>query len=295
LEALWSELTQIGGGWVLELDIQRFFEEVDHGHLRDFLDQRVRDGVIRRMIGKWLKAGVMEDGQRHYPASGTPQGGVISPLLANLYLHEVLDRWYTEEVKPRLRGRSFLIRYADDAVLGFRCEEDARRVMAVLGKRFAKYGLRLHPEKTRLLDFRRPSDNGGHRGGPGAGRSFDVLGLTHFWARSRRGHWVVKRKTAKDRYRRAVCRMNHWCRRYRHLPLAVQHRALSRKLQGHYGYYGITGNGPALGRFRHAVERVWRKWLNRRSSRARLGWDRFGPLLERYALPPVRVVHSIYR
>ena len=295
LDALWRELMQIGGGWVLELDIQSFFDEVDHGHLRSFLDQRVRDGVIRRMTGKWLKAGVMEAGQLHYPESGTPQGGVISPLLANIYLHEVLDRWYAEEVRSRLRGQSFLIRYADDAVLGFSCEADARRVLAALSKRFAKYGLRLHPEKTRLIDFRRPSQDAGRGGGPGAGPSFDLLGFTHFWARSRRGHWLVKRKTAKDRYCRAVRRIGQWCRRYRHLPLAEQHRALSRKLQGHYGYYGITGNGQALGRFRHQVERVWRKWLDRRSNRAHMGWDRFGLLLRRYPLPPVRVVHSVYR
>ncbi len=294
-QALWRELMQIGGGWVLELDIQSFFDEVDHGHLRSFLDQRVRDGVIRRMTGKWLKAGVMEAGQLHYPESGTPQGGVISPLLANIYLHEVLDRWYAEEVRSRLRGQSFLIRYADDAVLGFSCEADARRVLAALSKRFAKYGLRLHPEKTRLIDFRRPSQDAGRGGGPGAGPSFDLLGFTHFWARSRRGHWLVKRKTAKDRYCRAVRRIGQWCRRYRHLPLAEQHRALSRKLQGHYGYYGITGNGQALGRFRHQVERVWRKWLDRRSNRAHMGWDRFGLLLRRYPLPPVRVVHSVYR
>jgi len=279
----------------LELDIQSFFDEVDHGHMRHFLDQRVRDGVIRRMTGKWLKAGVMEDGQLHYPHSGTPQGGVISPLLANIYLHEVLDRWYTQEVRPCLRGRSFLIRYADDAVLGFSCEEDARRVWAALSKRFARYGLRLHPEKTRLIDFRRPPQDDHRGGGPGAGRGFDLLGFTHFWARSRRGQWVVKRKTAKDRYCRAVRRIGQWCRRYRHLPLVEQHRALSRKLQGHYGYYGITGNGQALGRFRHEVERVWRKWLARRCNRADMGWDRFSRLLRRYPLPPVRVVHSVYR
>lgn len=295
LDALWRELMRIGGGWVLELDIQSFFDAVDHGHLRSFLDQRVRDGVIRRMIGKWLKAGVMEDGQVHYPETGTPQGGVISPLLANIYLHEVLDRWYAEDVRPVLRGQSFLIRYADDAVLGFSCEADARRVLAVLSKRFAKYGLQLHPEKTRLLDFRCPSKGAGRRGGPGGGRGFDLLGFTHFWARSRRGHWVVKRKTAKDRYCRAVRRIGQWCRRYRHLPLAEQHCALSRKLQGHYGYYGITGNGHALGRYRHEVERVWRKWLDRRSNRAHMGWDRFGLLLRRYPLPPIRVVHSVYR
>lgn len=295
LEALWQQLMQIGGGWVIELDIKSFFDDVGHDHLKGFLDQRVRDGVVRRMIGKWLHAGVMEDGQCSYPESGTPQGGVISPLLANIYLHEVLDRWFAEDVQPRLRGRSYLIRYADDAVMGFAREADARRVMAVLSKRFAKYGLQLHPEKTRLLDFSRPPGDASRRGGPGAKHGFDLLGFTHFWARSRQGKWVVKRKTAKDRYSRAVHRINAWCRRYRHLPVAEQQRALWRQLQGHYGYYGITGNARALTRFRHTVERVWRKWLGRRSRKAHRSWDWFGQLLLRYPLPPPRVVHSVYR
>jgi len=295
LEALWQQLMQIGGGWVIELDIKSFFDDVGHDHLKGFLDQRVRDGVVRRMIGKWLHAGVMEGGQCSYPESGTPQGGVISPLLANIYLHEVLDRWFAEDVQPRLRGRSYLIRYADDAVMGFAREADARRVMAVLSKRFAKYGLQLHPEKTRLLDFSRPPGDASRRGGPGAKHGFDLLGFTHFWARSRQGKWVVKRKTAKDRYSRAVHRINAWCRRYRHLPVAEQQRALWRQLQGHYGYYGITGNARALTRFRHTVERVWRKWLGRRSRKAHRSWDWFGQLLLRYPLPPPRVVHSVYR
>lgn len=294
LEALWGELMQIKGGWVLELDIRSFFDEVDHHQLRAFLDQRVKDGVIRRVIGKWLNAGVMEDGQLRYPDSGTPQGGVISPLLANIYLHHVLDRWFDETVQPRMRGRTFLIRYADDAVLGFAQPMDAQRVMAVLAKRFAVFGLRLHPEKTKLVDFRAPSGRP-RKGGPDGGHSFDLLGLTHFWSLSRRGHWIVKRKTAKDRFSRALHRMGQWCRVSRHLPIAVQHQSLSRQVQGHYAYYGITGNAPSLSRLLHEVERVWRYWLDRRSGQSKMGWDRFGDLLRRYPLPPPRVVHSIYR
>jgi len=297
LSALWKDLMDVRGGWVIELDIQSFFDELDHGHLRAFLAQRVRDGVLRRLIGKWLRAGVLEAGCIERPAEGTPQGGVISPILANVYLHEVLDKWFETDVKPRLKGRSHLVRYADDAVLVFSREDDARRVMDVLPKRFGKYGLTLHPEKTQLLDFRRPagrSDDG--RPGPSPrGRSFDMLGFTHVWGRSRRGNWVVKRRTAKDRFSRGLKRVAQWCRLNRHLPVRVQHEILSAKLRGHYAYYGITGNAEALARFVRQVERLWRKWLHRRSNRGRMTWDRFKKLLERYPLPPARVVHSIYR
>lgn len=294
LEALWTELMGIGGGWIIDLDIQSFFDTVSREHLHAFLDRRVRDGVIRRVVGKWLNAGVMEDGAVFYPEAGTPQGGVISPLLSNLYLHEVLDRWFGEEVKPRLQGRAFVVRYADDAVLGFEREEDARRVMAVLGKRFAKYGLTLHPEKTRLVEFRRPGRRGGVHGAGHTGQCFDILGFTHFWARSRSGRWIVKRKTAKTRFGRAVKRLAQWCRSHRHAPLAEQHEALNRKLRGHYAYYGVTGNARALSRYLRMAERAWRKWLNRRNHRAHLPWPRFKQLLQRYPLLPPHVVHSIY-
>lgn len=293
LQGLWKGLMGIAGGWVIDLDIQSFYDTLSREHLGGFLDRRVRDGVIRRAIGKWLNAGVMEDGAVWYPEEGTPQGGVISPLLSNLYLHEVLDRWFEHEVKPRLKKRAFLIRYADDAALGFECEEDARRVLAVLGKRFARYGLRLHPEKTRLVDFRPPPAGPPDDGHPD--RHFDMLGFTHFWARSRRGRWVVRRKTAKARFGRALQRLAQWCRRYRHLPISEQQRALNRKLQGHYGYYGVTGNARALGRFRRMAARIWRTWLNRRSQRAHMTWPRFTRLLQHYPLQPARVVHSVYR
>ena len=293
LDALWQGLMELGGGWVIDLDIENFFGRVDWGHLRSFLDRRVRDGVIRRAIGKWLNAGVMEAGELSYPQRGTPQGGVISPLLSNVYLHEVLDWWFEHEVKPRLRGRAFEVRYADDAVLVFEHEDDARRVLGVLAKRLEKYGLRLHPEKTRMVEFVRPSKS--KRGGTPSGRSFAMLGFTHYWGRSRKGRWVVKRKTAKERFSRALRGIGQWCRSHRHRSLREQHAALSRKLRGHYAYYGITGNGPALARFRHEVRRCWHKWLGRRSWGGRMSWERFARVLNTYPLPLARVVHSVCR
>ena len=278
---------------VIELDIEDFFGSVDWGHIRSFLDRRVQDGVIRRAIGKWLNAGVMEAGELSYPQRGTPQGGVVSPTLSNVYLHEVLDQWFEREVKPRLRGRAFEVRYADDAVLVFEHEDDARRVLAVLAKRLEKYGLRLHPDKTRMVEFCSPSKS--QRGGSQRERSFAMLGFTHYWGRSRKGRWVVKRKTAKDRLSRALRGIGHWCRNHRHWKLREQQAALSRKLRGHYAYYGITGNAQALRRFRYEVERRWRKWLGRRSRSGRMSWERFARLLNTYPLSPVRVVHSVYR
>jgi RNA-directed DNA polymerase len=290
LDALWGSLMEVGGGWVLEVDIQNFYEELDHVHLRSFLDQRVRDGVLRRAIHKWLKAGVMEEGRVHHPERGTPQGGVISPLLANLYLHEVVDRWFEEEVKPRLVGKAWLIRYADDLVLVFAEEGDARRVEEVLPKRLGRFGLRLHPDKTRRVDFRGPGRGDGGRAG-----TFEMLGFTHYWGRSRRGRWVVKRQTAAKRISRTLRRTNQWCRRYRHEPLAWQRQELSAQLRGHYGYFGITPNYHALWEVYLQVLRLWRKWLNRRSQRGSMPWWKFDALLQRYPLPRPRVVHSAHR
>lgn len=295
LQALWDGLTEMQGGWVLEVDIQGFFDSLDHGHLRSFLDQRMRDGVLRRAIDKWLKAGVLEDGAIRHSDVGTPQGGVVSPLLANIYLHEVLDKWFEAEVKPRLKGRAVLIRYADDVGIVFSCEEDARRVMDVLPKRFGKYAVTLHPEKTRLVPFCRPRS--GPKGSapdvmPGA---FDLLGFTHYWGKSRRGFWVVKRKTSRSRFGRALARIGQWCRTNMHRKVAAQHRDLVQKLRGHYGYFGITGNANALSRFLYESRRVWRHWLDRRSRTSTMPWPRFARLLERYPLPPPIVVHSIYR
>lgn len=293
LEHLWKELMSQRGGWVLEVDIRSFFDTLEHGSLRDFLDERVTDGVVRRAIDKWLKAGVLEEGALTHPESGTPQGGVISPILANVYLHGVLDGWFEKDVKPRLRGRAFLVRYADDFVIGFVEEADARRVMNVLAKRFARYGLTLHPDKTRLLKFSAPraGKNDDDDDGPG---SFDFLGFTHHWARSRKGSSIIKRRTMRARLTRALSRIREWCRRYRHLSIAEQCKALGSKMRGHFGYYGITGNMQALGRYAYEVRRIWRTWLDHRSQRAAMTWKRFNRLLNKHPLPLPRVVHSVY-
>jgi group II intron reverse transcriptase/maturase len=280
---------EVGGGWVLEIDIRKFFDNLGHRHLREILSRRVRDGVLLRLIGKWLNAGVMEDGCLTHPESGSPQGGVISPLLANAYLHEVLDEWFEHTVKPRLRGRAHLIRYADDAVLVFEQEGDARRVLDVLPKRFGKYGLTLHPEKTRLVPFQ-----GLRPGAPPRPRqerpgTFEFLGFTHYWGRTRRGNWAVKRKTARGRFNRSLGSIRRWCREHRHMPVKEQWGTLTAKLRGHFAYYGIAGNIASLARFRHQVRRAWHKWLCRRSGRTRLAWERFVELERRYPLPPARL------
>ena len=294
LDALWQRIMPLSQCWLIELDIESFFDRVDRARLREMVARRVGDGVILRVIGKWLQAGVLEGTQLSHPEQGTPQGGVISPLLANIYLHEVLDQWFEQDVKPRLKGTSFMVRYADDAVLGFERQEDAERVFAVLAKRFEKYALTLHPQKTRLIALHRPGSKDRGRSGPGEPRSFDFLGFTLYWGRSRQGNWVVRRKTAKDRLSRALRAVEAWCRRHRHTPVRWQHEQLSSKLRGHYAYYGMTGNGRSLASFRHHVERVWRKWLRRRSN-VKLPWVQFSAFLQRDPLPPVRVVHSIYR
>ena len=283
----------MGGGYVYEVDISKFFDTLDHGHLRSFLDLRVRDGVIRRTIDKWLKAGVFEAGQVVYPDAGTPQGGVISPLLANIYLHEVLDKWFEHTVKPRLQGKAFLIRYADDFVMVFNNEMDARKVEAVVPKRLGRFSLAIHPEKTRLVRFRPPG------GGPGSGghpqHSFDLLGFTHYWGKSLKENWVVKRVTAKDRLARALKAIGEWCRINRHTDVADQHRTLVLKVKGHYQYYGITGNSRRLNAFREGVQKSWLKWLGRRSQRSDMSWQYLTLLKKKYPLPFAVVVHSIYR
>jgi group II intron reverse transcriptase/maturase len=288
LQALWQQVMELGGCWLVEVDIRKFFDTLDHAQLRTLLRQRVRDGVLLRLIDKWLQAGVLEGGDLTYPEAGTPQGGVISPLLANVYLHYVLDEWFEQVVKPRLKGRAFLVRYADDFVMGFACEEDARRVLDVLPKRFGKYGLTIHPDKTRLLPFQRPDrvpTAPGGQSGPQP-ESFDFLGFTHFWSRSKQGRWVVKRKTAGSRFQRAVKRIADWCRLNRHLPIGVQYQALWQKLRGHFQYYGgVIGNSRSLWCFRKRVQELWKKWLARRGGQGSWSWARMQSVLGRFVLP----------
>jgi group II intron reverse transcriptase/maturase len=288
-----NETVKMAGRWVLEIDVRKFFDTLDHNHLRRIVQQRVRDGVLLRLLGKWMNAGVMKEGALEYGRAGTPQGGVISPVLANIYLHEVLDEWFAREVAPRLVGRAIVVRYADDVVVIFEWESDARRVLEVVPKRLGKYGLTVHPEKTRLIDFRRPDrrrpSSTDDDGTQGRGGTFDLLGFTHYWARSRKGHWVVKQKTAADRFRRALKRIVVWCRQHRHQAVKEQWATLKRKMLGHYVYYGVIGNMTMLRNFQHRVICAWRKWLSRRSQRARISWEKMGRLLERYPLPQPRI------
>lgn len=288
LSALRGHLTELKGGWVLEVDIRSFFDTIDHRHLQEILASRVRDGVIQRIIGKWLNAGVMEGGTWTHAAAGTPQGGVISPLLANVYLHEVLDQWFERMVKPQLKGKAYLVRYADDFVMVFEHGLDAHRVWKVLPERFGKYGLTLHPEKTRLVRFRRPYWNAGPKGrhpyrqAPG---TFDFLGFTIHWGRNKSRWWVVMFRTAKTRLNRAAKAVWEWCRRWRHLPVEQQHKTLCLKIRGHFNYFGLPGNGGQVRRLHGVVLWSWRYWLDRRSGRKSMPWPRYLKLLARLPLP----------
>jgi RNA-directed DNA polymerase len=289
LRALHMGIMKRGGYWVLEVDIRKYFDSIPIAQLRAFLKQRVTDGVVRRMIDKWLKAGVMEQGQVSYPKAGTPQGGVISPLLSNVFLHEVLDVWFTREVQPRLEERSTLIRYCDDFVMLFACRKDAERVQAVLAKRLGRFGLQLHPQKTRLLDLRPEKAKEAHirQEAP-----LVFLGFQHLWGKSLRGTWVVRQYTAKHRLARALKAINEVCRRRRHEPLPQQHQRLSWMLKGHYAYFGITGNHKQLNCLYRATRRRWRKWLSRRGSKGRLSWEKFAQQIEqRFPLPIPKIIH----
>lgn len=276
--------------WVLDVDVRKYFDTIAHAHLRGFLDRRVTDGVIRRMIDKWLKAGVLEGGRLERTTTGTPQGGVISPLLANVYLHYVLDDWYEGTVRPQLRGRSTLVRFADDFVMAFEHKDDAERVLAVLGERFLQYGLELHPSKTRFVDFRPVRQEGGDGSGTN-GTTFDFLGFTHVWGKSRRGYDVIRQVTAKSRLARALSAVNDWCRAHRHEPVPDQHTHLSAMARGHNGYYGMSGNITRLRRYGHELARTWKRWLAKRSNLGDFGWDQMNALLQQHPLPKARITH----
>jgi RNA-directed DNA polymerase len=291
LQDLRNSIMSQGLRWVIDIDIENYFGTISHSHLRDFLDRRVTDGVIRRMIDKWLKAGVLEDGLLRHSTEGSPQGGVISPCLSNVFLHFVLDKWFEDEVRPRLRGRCTLVRFADDAVLAFENFDDAKRVLDVLGKRFARYELRLHPSKTQFIDFRftRPE---GKQHSETTATTFTFLGFCHVWGKSRKGKNVVRQVTAKKRYARALAAVTKWCRENRHRSIREQHAHLGAMMRGHYAYYGISGNYRRLSWYAYTVVRIWRKWLSRRDRRGSMNWSRFAELLRRHPLPAARIVHS---
>jgi hypothetical protein len=256
----------------------------------EMIERRISDASILRLIRKWINIGVIDDGRLLTSETGTGQGQIISPLLANVYLHFVLDEWIEREVKPRLRGRVFEIRYADDAVLCFQYREDAEKVLQVLPKRFARYGLTLHPDKTRLVAFGREALVNANQTGMHAD-TFDFLGLTHKRARSRRGKLTVHVKTMKKRLRRSLTGVAEWCREHRHEPVGKQQAALNAKLRGHYQYYGRPTNFRSLWQFYRGVRRSWKKWLGRRSRGRTLTWERYAQLLQRHPLLRPRIAH----
>ena len=279
-----------GMGWIVDADVSGYFDSIDRTRLREALRHRVNDGRIVRLIGQWLRAGVREEGVLNHPETGVVQGGTISPVLAKIFLHQVLDAWCEHEAQPRLQGRSFLIRFADDGVIGCELEVDARRRMAVLPKRFARYGLTIHPTKTALMAFGKPA---GRSGADPRNGTCDFLGLTHDWTTSRRGFWVIKRRTARKRLRRTKKSLWRWCRANRHTPLEHQYHMLCLKLRGHVQYDGIQGNCRLLEEVLRWAEKAWRYWLSRRSSKSAIGWEKFQKLLETYVLPTPRIVHNI--
>jgi group II intron reverse transcriptase/maturase len=271
IDYMFKQVSFKGLHYIIDADIKDYFGSIDHGILRIFLDRRVKDGVIRKMIDKWLKAGILEDEQLSYPREGTPQGGIISPLLSNIYLHYVLDEWFTEEIQPLLSGKSFVVRYADDFVLGFENAKDAQRVMKVLPKRFNKYSLELHPEKTRIISLKNKRDEG-HR-------SFDFLGFTHYLGKSRKGNRVLKRKTSSKKFTLALNKTYDWIKRNRDKRLKELIPELNAKLRGHYNYYGITFNTKGIQSFYYRVTQILYKWLNRRGGKPVWNWTRFRKLI----------------
>lgn len=286
IRALDRAVHQGGVNWILEADIKSFFDSLDRTKLKERLQIRVADGSLLRLIGKLLRVGVLDGAEYSTPDLGTAQGSALSPLLGNVYLHYVLDVWFEQAVLPSLGGRATLVRYADDFVIGFERREDAQRVMALLQERMARFGLTLHPDKTRLLPFRRPPAS--QRGGKGPA-TFDFLGFTLYWGRARSGRWCMWCKTRSSRLQRAIKVAADWCRRHRHDSVAVQHAALSRRIQGHFNYFGVSGNYRNLVPLVEATKRNWLKWLRRRSNRSRLTWERYAALLERYPLPTPRI------
>jgi group II intron reverse transcriptase/maturase len=278
-------------GWILELDIRSYFDNIVRDVLVEMVEKRVSDGSVLRLIQKWIKVGVIEDGKLLVSETGTGQGQPISPLLSNIYLHYVLDKWFEEVVKPLLKGEAHEIRFADDAILCFQSKEDAEKVLEVLPKRFGKYGLSLHPEKTRLIEFGRYAARNAKKQGKDP-ETFDFLGFKHLCARSRKGKFAMHGKTMAKRLRRGLKAVADWCKQHRHDPVDQQQKALNAKLRGHYQYYGRPTNYRSIWQFYRRVRRIWREWLGRRTRGRPLMWERYQVILRQHPLLLPRIMHS---
>jgi group II intron reverse transcriptase/maturase len=291
IRELREQCLKLNINWIVDADVSGFFDTINHEILRSFIEKKVNDGGIMRLIGKWLNAGVLDGGNMIYPDKGTPQGGVASPMLSNIFLHYVLDEWFVQDVQPRLKGKSFLIRFADDFIIGCEHEADARRVLDVLLKRFSRFKLTIHPEKTKMVRFIKPHSKEMSEKENG---TFDFLGFTHYWAKSLRGYWVIKRKTISKRLRRFMKAIWEWCRENRHETVKEQHGTLCVKLRGYYQYYGIIGNFKMLEVVFEHAERAWQYWLSKRSSKGRVSYEKYDRFFRKvFPLPRPRIIHSI--
>jgi group II intron reverse transcriptase/maturase len=292
LDALAVGIKRRNVNWVLDADIREFFTRLDHRWLAKFLEHRIADKRILRLIQKWLNAGVIEHGTWSKTTEGAPQGASASPLLANVYLHYVFDLWAQWWRRHHARGDVITVRFADDFTVGFEYQEDAQRFLADLRERFAKFGLELHPDKTRLIEFGRHAARRRAARGLGKPETFDFLGFTHQCAKSRKGWFWLRRVTISKRVRAKLREVNEDLKRRRHEPVPAQGRWLRSVVQGHLAYYAVPGNTDAVAAFRTQVTRHWFKALRRRSQRTRLTWTRMNRLANRW-LPPARVRHPV--
>ncbi len=290
LDAL-AEAVRRKVNWVLDADIEAFFDTIDHRHLQTFLEHRIGDTRMVRLLMKWAKAGVMEKGKLHETEAGTPQGGIISPLLANLYLHYVLDLWVLSWRKKHASGEMYVVRYADDFVMGFQKEQDAMAMRRALTERLAHFGLKLHPQKTRVIEFGRFARDSRAGRGLAKPETFDFLGFTHIAGISREGKFQLKRRTSRKKRRAKLARLKEESERRRHHAVKEQYRWLKSVLDGHYRYYGVPTNHRALAQFRQAVQTMWHRSLQRRSQRARWTIPQLKAFEARFPLPAPRIVH----
>lgn len=294
LEALNEGLMTQRVNWVLDVDIQSFFDSIDHEWILRMVTHRVADPRVLRLIRRWLKAGVLESGEWKAVDTGTPQGAGISPLLANVVLHYVFDLWVQEWRRKRAKGRVIVCRYADDIVIGTESEADARQLLVDLRERLATYGLRLNEDKTQVIEFGRIAARRRAQAGEGRLRTFDFLGFTHYWGRTKKGKFVVKRKTQASRMTRKLKELRVEMRKRWHVPIGEQYKWLCQVLRGHYQYYGVIFNSRSLGRFHYLVTRMWHKAMKRRNRKNRLTWQKFNQLLKVYPLPKPRIHQPWY-
>ena len=290
LDALAVGISERKVNWILDADVSDFFSKLDQAWLVKFLEHRIADKRVLRLIRKWLAAGVIEDGNWSETIEGSPQGASVSPLLANVYLHYVFDRWVRQWRRRHARGDMIVTRFVDDFVVGFQHLGDAQRFLRDLRERFAKFNLELHPDKTRLIEFGRFAASNRKERGLGKPETFDFLGFTHICGKTRDGRFWLRRVTIKKRMRAKLKQLKVELRRRRHLPIPEQGRWLASVLKGHFTYYAVPGNIDAISAFRDEARRHWREALRRRSQRSRMTWERFGRISDRW-LPRARIVH----